>query len=384
MVPASSVAPVVAGWQDRPYAPGPMSAATSLATPVRLALVTAALALLAMLLVRPLADPTGALAMGKLPACRYDDVLTTPRGYADWAVTLVDTILRVPKGYAPPDLVGTGQAGIRGGGEIRAVAIEDLREMASAAAAAGNAIAVQSGYRSYASQQAVFQGWVDRLGYDRALEVSARPGHSEHQLGLGIDFRADPGGSPFTGRFETTPQAAWLKANAWEYGWVMSYPKGRIAVTCYDFEPWHYRYVGREIAAQIQSSGLTPRQYLWANFTTTVVPPAPQRTQAPSRSARPTAAPSASLLPSTTPVPTPRPTIAPTRSPAASVGPSAPSTALPSPSGPGGTAGPSVPPAPADGQPVALVAAGGALVVVAAGVLGLLAARRRGQSGVGL
>ena len=63
-----------------------------------------------------------------------------------------------------------------------------------------------------------------------------------------------------------------MKAHAWEYGFVMSYPKGKIDVTCYDFEPWHFRYVGRELAASIHASGLTPREYLWANFTTTVVP----------------------------------------------------------------------------------------------------------------
>ena len=63
-----------------------------------------------------------------------------------------------------------------------------------------------------------------------------------------------------------------MKAHAWEYGFVMSYPRGKIDVTCYDFEPWHFRYVGRELAASIHGSGLTPREYLWANFTTTVVP----------------------------------------------------------------------------------------------------------------
>ena len=63
-----------------------------------------------------------------------------------------------------------------------------------------------------------------------------------------------------------------MKAHAWEYGFVMSYPKGTIGLVCYDFEPWHFRYVGRELAAQIVNSGLTPREYLWANFTTTVVP----------------------------------------------------------------------------------------------------------------
>ena len=54
-----------------------------------------------------------------------------------------------------------------------------------------------------------------------------------------------------------------MKANAWKYGWVMSYPKGKTSVTCYQYEPWHYRYVGRAEAKAIHDSGLTTRQYLW-------------------------------------------------------------------------------------------------------------------------
>jgi D-alanyl-D-alanine carboxypeptidase len=66
-----------------------------------------------------------------------------------------------------------------------------------------------------------------------------------------------------------------MAANAWQYGFVMSYPKGATAVTCYASEPWHFRYVGRDLAAQVHASGSTLRAYLWANYTTTVVPPAP-------------------------------------------------------------------------------------------------------------
>jgi D-alanyl-D-alanine carboxypeptidase len=101
----------------------------------------------------------------------------------------------------------------------------------------------------------------------------ARPGHSEHQLGVAIDFRT--AGATGTGNFGSTPAGRWLAIHAWEYGFVMSYPNGRTTVTCYDGEPWHFRYVGRTQAAEIHASGETVREYLWANFTNTVVPPAP-------------------------------------------------------------------------------------------------------------
>lgn len=313
-----------------------MTAPSTTAKRVRLASVAATLAILATLLVRPAFGPAGARAMGPLPACRYDDILTTPRTYGDWSITLVDTILRVPKSYVPPDLVSTSQAGITGGGKVRAVMIDDLHAMTVAAAVAGNGIGVESAYRSYESQQSVFDSWVKQFGYARALQVSARPGHSEHQLGLAIDFRSEPGGSPFTGTWNTTPAGKWMKANAWQYGFVMSYPTGTMALTCYDYEPWHFRYVGRDLAALIHASGLTQREYLWAHFTTTIVPPAPAPTKAPVKTPAPTRAPTRAPTPSPTAstVPSPPPSIgaspSPTATPAASDTP-IPVTAAPTP-----------------------------------------------------
>jgi D-alanyl-D-alanine carboxypeptidase len=290
-----------------------MSAPSRTATPARLASVAAALALLATLAVGFLLEPAGVRAEGPLPACRYDDVLTTPRGYADWSVTLVDTILRVPKGYVPPDLVSTAKAGITGGGTVRAVLIDDLRAVTRAAAAAGSPIAIQSAYRSYAEQGALFADWVDRFGYDRALEVPARPGHSEHQLGTAIDFRADVDPADASGPWVSTPAARWMELQAWRYGFVMSYPKGETASTCYDFEPWHYRYVGRALAAKIHASGLTTREFLWAGFTSTILPmgdPPVAGLDAPTAPASP-AIPGAATMPGPTPTTSARITPAP-------------------------------------------------------------------------
>ena len=343
----------------------------------RLAAAAAGLALLAILVLSPVLGPAGARAMGPLPDCRYDDILTTPRGYGDWSITLVDTILRVPRGYVPPDLVSTKQAGIEGGGKVRAVMIDDLRAMTEAAALADAGIAVQSAYRSYEAQKSVFDSWVAALGYRRALEVSARPGHSEHQLGLALDVRSASGGLPFTGTFGTSPAGKWMKANAWKYGFVMSYPRRSMDVTCYDFEPWHFRYVGRDVAAAVRASGLTLREYLWANYTTTIVPPAPPKpTRAPAKTAAPTATPKPS--PTTTPPPTPPPPPPPTAAPAPSP------TATPVPPSAEPTPGPTAtaPPGPSgDVAGVASVVAAGAVGVMGILALGAWVLLRRGRHG---
>jgi LAS superfamily LD-carboxypeptidase LdcB len=123
----------------------------------------------------------------------------------------------------------------------------------------------RSAYRDYAEQRWTFWYWVRQLGYDQALVSSARPGHSEHQLGLAIDFTTSHGEDPWLYRdfARETSAGKWLAANAWRYGFIMSYPLGKLAKTCYAYEPWHYRYVGVEEAAAVHDSGLTLREWLW-------------------------------------------------------------------------------------------------------------------------
>ncbi len=198
------------------------------------------------------------------PACEYTDILTARHGYGDWAISLLDTIYHLPSWYAPGDLVDSASAGVNGGYALRSLVAADLRLLAADARSAGAPIRLVSGYRSHAQQQATFDYWVGVGGYDQALRTSARAGHSEHQLGTAIDVASEGGGAPWEhADWATTPAGAWMAANAWRYGFVMSYPRGSFDRTCYDYEPWHYRYVGRPLAAQITASGLTPRQVLW-------------------------------------------------------------------------------------------------------------------------
>jgi len=209
-------------------------------------------------------------ATPSLPACRYLDTKTRFRALSSWRKTLLDTRLRVGSKYRPKDLVSVGQANIGGSGLVRRIIIDDLQAMAKAARKAGRGIAVRSAYRSYSAQQGVFASWVSQSGYRQALKFSARPGHSEHQLGTTIDFRsASSQAAPWDyNDWATSRPGAWMKANAWKYGFVMSYPRGKTGKTCYGYEPWHYRYVGRALAKQIHDSGLTTREYLWRHFET--------------------------------------------------------------------------------------------------------------------
>lgn len=271
----------------------------------------AALLLALVLLPATAGVPTRVEGVGPLPECRLDEIMTVPRDYDSWSTTLVDWLLRVPRTYKPPDLVPVSEAGIAGPGRIRAVAIDDLRAMANAAARNGTPISVNSPYRSYREQVASFNGWVAVDGYDDAITYSQRPGHSEHQLGLTIDFQTLNGGSALQGDWITDPSGAWMAENAWKYGWVMSYPLGDNGElfnerTCFHYEPWHYRYLGREIARKVHRSGLTIREYLWKHYT--LVDP---RTGEPL--ATPTPTPTPTLSP--TPMPTPSPTMSPSASP---------------------------------------------------------------------
>ena len=211
-----------------------------------------------------LAQQTTSPQLSTLPACSYEDILTPHMQLKDWPISLLDTIYMLPDSYAPEDLVSVREAGLNSDHKVRAIILPDLRDMTSAARAAGTPIEVQSAYRSYSYQQNTFQYWVEQEGYDAALVSSARPGHSEHQLGTSLDFRSENGVAPWDLEdWASTPAGAWMQEHAWQYGFVMSYPKDKSGITCYIYEPWHYRYIGKDNARALKESGLTLREWLW-------------------------------------------------------------------------------------------------------------------------
>jgi D-alanyl-D-alanine carboxypeptidase len=196
------------------------------------------------------------------PACSFGKAKANPTEYSEWSLTLVDTGARLTGEYVPPNLVSVGEAGFEGDFLVRAFLIEDLNALRKAADEAGTPVALVAGYRSYEQQATLFERRVDDLGYEDALRKTALPGHSEHQLGTAVDFKT-PGEADVDRRWESSPAGMWMAQNAHLYGFVLSYPKGKSDVTCYAYEPWHYRYFGRGMATRIHESGLTVREYLW-------------------------------------------------------------------------------------------------------------------------
>lgn len=195
--------------------------------------------------------------------CVDRDVAAPPA--TDVALTVLDRSYALAASYAPADLVPASSAGLTGTSAtklVRSVIVDDLAAMGAAWREAGLAVIVESAYRSYAAQAATFDSWVSRLGYAGALVRSARPGHSEHQLGTAIDATSPGWGGRFGDWAIESPEGAWMAENAWRYGFVMSYPADSQAHTCFSYEPWHYRWIGRDAAAAHRSSGMHLRQFL--------------------------------------------------------------------------------------------------------------------------
>ena len=158
--------------------------------------------------------------------------------------TLVDKQHALNENYAPNDLVelsGSAYSVTRQGLMLRRNAAQALETMAMAARADGITLTAASAYRSYSYQTSTYNHWVRELGQEAADRVSARPGHSQHQLGLVLDF------FPISEDFARTPASRWLEQNAGRFGWSLSYPEGYEHITTYQWESWHYRYVGTEL-----------------------------------------------------------------------------------------------------------------------------------------
>lgn len=151
--------------------------------------------------------------------------------------------------------------------------IDDLEEMLSDAQSAGRNPVVCSAYRSWDTQAMLFENKISRVTQSTGLTgeaaeteaatVVARPGTSEHQLGLAVDITASDYTNLDEGQMETEDQQ-WLMENCWKYGFILRYPVDKTDITGIIFEPWHYRYVGKQAAKEITEQGITLEEYLEA------------------------------------------------------------------------------------------------------------------------
>lgn len=178
---------------------------------------------------------------------------------------LVNPTLSLPENYVPDDLVYPDVRFIfkekiekR---MLREEAARALETMFEAAEKDGIYLAGVSGYRSHETQKQLFKFYVDRDGYEKAKTYSAEPGTSEHETGLAIDISGSTGKCAAQDCFADTVEAVWLAENSAQYGFIIRYPKGKEHITGYKHEPWHLRYVGKEVAIQIFEEDLTLEEY---------------------------------------------------------------------------------------------------------------------------
>lgn len=155
-----------------------------------------------------------------------------------------------PKDYTPGDLT-TPNVATKGAQQMRAEAATATEEMFTAAKSEGVNLRVDSAYRSYSRQVSVYNSEVSAYGQATADTQSARPGHSEHQTGLVADFGAASGKCSIADCFGDMAEGKWIAANAHKYGFIMRYTPSKQSVSGYRYEPWHFRYVGKELAGEM-------------------------------------------------------------------------------------------------------------------------------------
>ncbi|MEE0014510.1 MAG: M15 family metallopeptidase [Bacilli bacterium] len=135
---------------------------------------------------------------------------------------------------------------------------EAFEELSEAASKENYTVLAMSSYRSYQYQYNLYNRYVNTDGIEAADTYSARPGYSEHQTGLAVDVYN--GKEDFT-NFEKTKEYNWMQDNAYKFGFILRFPKDKVLETGYQYESWHYRYVGKEIAKYIHDNNLCFEEY---------------------------------------------------------------------------------------------------------------------------
>ena len=170
---------------------------------------------------------------------------------SDGILVICNKYHTLKKDYVP-DLVSMDGYG---GGQMQREAAKYFKQMSDDAKLDNISIYNVSGYRSYDTQTYLYNNYVNEDGKEKADTYSARAGTSEHQTGLASDINS------VSESFESTEAFKWLSKNAYKYGFILRYPKGKEFITGYMYEPWHYRYVGEDAAKFIYENDITYDEY---------------------------------------------------------------------------------------------------------------------------
>lgn len=174
---------------------------------------------------------------------KTDTTFTTSKGFTGKIVngiTYIDGVLIVNKTYPLPSTYGSG---------LTKTTQDAFDKMAAAATLEGLNIYLSSGFRSYSTQNRIYNNYVKRDGKEKADTYSARPGHSEHQSGLAFDV------NQINDTFNNSKEAIWLSNNCYKYGFILRYPKDKSNETGYKYESWHFRFVGVDLATKLYNNG---------------------------------------------------------------------------------------------------------------------------------
>ena len=144
---------------------------------------------------------------------------------------------------------------------LNSEAYKAFKEMQQEALKQGYEIFVDSSYRTYEYQERVFNKIASEKGLDHAKKFVAIPGGSEHQTGLAIDIIFRRNNEMIEEQKEEDPEIKWLFSHAHKFGFILRYPKGKEEITGFNFEPWHFRYVGKKVAEEIFASDITLEEY---------------------------------------------------------------------------------------------------------------------------
>lgn len=165
-------------------------------------------------------------------------------------VTYVDGIVIANKTYSLPKDYNPY------GGDLSPEVQSAFSKMAKDAATEGLNLYISSGFRSYEYQVGLYERYANRDGYAAADKYSSRAGYSEHQTGLCFDLNT------IDDSFAYTDEGIWVDKNCYKYGFIVRYPKGKEDITGYQYEPWHLRYLGVDLATDVYNSGMCLEEYL--------------------------------------------------------------------------------------------------------------------------
>jgi len=191
----------------------------------------------------------------------HNQVITLSNAEALSYTALVNRDFRLASNFSPNDLRSVNVRS-NGNQRLRSTAARSLEDLFQAANRSGHTLIAASGYRSYARQTVVHNNHIANHGLAAARRFSARPGHSEHQLGLAMDISTPGLGGALSSGFSSIPEGRWVRNNAHRFGFIVRYPQNREPDTGFVYEPWHLRFVGVDVATEIFNRGLILEEFL--------------------------------------------------------------------------------------------------------------------------